>query len=120
MTGVEILASSEVAATIAFNWAAFWIVVGVVFVVFLFVGVVLYESYGNSSDITIGAIAGVVLGCFLGVVFGSGLSTTTSYETQYKVIISDEVSMNEFLERYEIIDQEGKIYTVRERNEVSE
>jgi hypothetical protein len=38
------------------------------------------------------------------------------YETQYKVTISDEVFMNDFLDRYEIIDQEGKIYTVRERN----
>lgn len=120
MTGVEILASSEVAATVEFNWVAFWIVVGVMFVIFLSVGIVLYASYGNSSDIIIGTIAGVVLGCVFGAVFGSGLSTTTSYETQYKVTISDEVSMNEFLERYEIIDQEGKIYTVRERNEVSE
>lgn len=38
----------------------------------------------------------------------------TAYETHYKVLISDEVSMNEFLEQYEIIDQEGKIFTVRE------
>ena len=37
------------------------------------------------------------------------------YGTEYKVTISDEVSMNEFLEKYEIINQEGKIYTVRER-----
>lgn len=36
------------------------------------------------------------------------------YETRYKVIISDEVSMNDFTTRYKIIDQEGKIYTVRE------
>ena len=35
--------------------------------------------------------------------------------TEYKVTIDDSVSMNEFLDKYEIIDQEGKIYTVKER-----
>lgn len=34
---------------------------------------------------------------------------------EYKVTIDDSVSMNEFLGKYEILDQEGKIYTVREK-----
>ena len=34
---------------------------------------------------------------------------------EYKVTIDDSVPMNEFLDKYEIIDQEGKIYTVKER-----
>jgi hypothetical protein len=34
---------------------------------------------------------------------------------EYKVTIDDSVSMNEFLDKYEILDQEGKIYTVKER-----
>lgn len=120
MAGVEILAANEVTATVAFNLTAFWIAGGIVFAIVLSIGIGLYVSCGDASDIVIGIIAGIALGCFIGAVCGSGLSTTTSYETQYKVIISDEVSMNEFLERYEIIDQEGKIYTVRERNGDSE
>lgn len=36
----------------------------------------------------------------------------TSYE-EYKVTISDEVKLNEFLNQYEIITKEGKIYTVK-------
>ena len=35
--------------------------------------------------------------------------------TEYKVTIDDSVSMNEFLNKYEILDQEGKIYTVKEK-----
>ena len=35
--------------------------------------------------------------------------------TELKVTIDDSVSMNEFLDKYEILDQEGKIYTVKER-----
>ena len=37
--------------------------------------------------------------------------------TEYKVIISDDVSWNEFNEKYEVIDQEGKIYTIKEKTE---
>lgn len=34
-------------------------------------------------------------------------------EYNYKVTIDDTVSLNEFYEKYEIIDQEGKIYTIK-------
>ena len=46
---------------------------------------------------------------------GTVTRTPEKYETQYKVTISDEVSFNEFMDKYEILDQEGKIYTVKER-----
>jgi hypothetical protein len=36
-------------------------------------------------------------------------------ETQYQVLINEEVSMTEFNERYEIVDQEGQIFTIREK-----
>ena len=42
----------------------------------------------------------------------------SSYKTgkyEYKVTISDEVSLNEFYDKYEIVDQEGKIYTIKEK-----
>lgn len=60
---------------------------------------------------------GTIIFMIIGVVAGIGFAKNqmpAEYETQYKVTISDEVSMNDFLARYEIIDQEGKIYTVRE------
>ena len=39
------------------------------------------------------------------------------YETHYQVTVDDSVSMNEFQNKYEIIEIEGKIYTIRERVE---
>ena len=57
------------------------------------------------------------MGLFVGCMVGDKiLCTPTTYETQYKVTISDEVPMNEFLKKYAIIEQEGKIYTIRERS----
>ena len=39
-------------------------------------------------------------------------------EVVYKVIISDEVSFNEFYKKYEILQKEGKIYTITERKAI--
>ena len=109
MTGVEILATQEVVVENIFNWTAFWETVGGVFGTFVLLGIVLglVEVWSYLPVLT---VWGVVLGLVCGFITGSAFSTPTEYETQYKVTISDEVFMNDFLERYEIIDQEGKMY----------
>ena len=63
---------------------------------------------------------GASMGLFVGVVVGFLLSVVVGfieieYYPTYKVTISDEVSMNEFMDKYEILNQDGKIYTVKER-----
>lgn len=56
----------------------------------------------------------IVLGTL--VFLDDNTSTLKEYShIEYKVTIDDSVSMNEFLDKYEILDQEGKIYTVKER-----
>jgi hypothetical protein len=49
-----------------------------------------------------------------GVEILSQTYVTVNY-IELKVTIDDSVLMNEFLDKYEILDQEGKIYTVKER-----
>lgn len=39
------------------------------------------------------------------------------YQTRYEVTISDEVNFNEFNSKYEIVKQEGLIYTIIERTD---
>ena len=116
MTGVEILASKEVATAFAFSWVKFWTAFIIIVLVGVFIGTLVSLSCKDFEGLAIGCVLAIIFGVVVGVGVGvDGLPT--EYETQYKVTISDEVSMNDFLERYEIIDQEGKIYTVRERNE---
>ena len=122
MTGVEILAVEEVACAFAFNWSVFWIVFGITFVIggAIALGCLLKDFYGNNKELIVIIITAVFLTIFLstlmGGLFADGiLPKATEYETQYKVTIDDSVSVNEFNEKYEIIDQEGKIYIVRER-----
>ena len=117
MTGIEILAEQEVATEFAFNWTAFWITFGVIFGIFVLIGIITSVCSDDWPNLLCGIIIGVITGLFFGAMVGDkALHTPVAYETQYKVTVSDEVPMNEFLEKYEIIDQEGKIYTIRERN----
>ena len=118
MEGVRILASEEVAvAWETWNWQAFWIAVGLVFVIGLIAGII----FGlQEADFVAGLIlflamffaGSIIFGLFIGFGFKC---EPTAYETHYKVIIDDDVSMNEFYEHYEVINQEGEIFTVREK-----
>lgn len=74
------------------------------------VGQVLIDH--NKSPIIPGL---AILVCLTIAVFGLIDNRNDIDYIEYKVAIDDSVSINEFLDKYEILDQEGKIYTVKER-----
>ena len=118
MSGVEILATEEVAvAWGSFNWHNFWLVFAVGIGIALFFGFIfgLNENDFVSACIIFIVIAIFVCGVF-GPIIGKATAEPTEYKTQYKVIIDETVSLIEFNEKYEIIDQDGKIYIVEERD----
>ena len=117
MSGVEILSSTEVASEFAFNWIAFWIVTAVCFVICL----IAYLCTINECEVLPWTIAMIGIWIFasvmLGGLFGGGIApVTTAYVTEYKVYLTNDVNMEEFIEKYEIINQEEKILTIRERD----
>jgi hypothetical protein len=117
MAGVEILTSAQVVAESTFNWTAFWITCSLCFLFFLFVGIGLYMNRElNGIEVLFISSIGLLLGGMIGAGFGIVASSPVSYTTEYKVTISDEVSMTEFYEHYEVIEQDGKIFTVKEIN----
>lgn len=116
MNGVEILSSETIYEVEAFFWLI-PVFAGTGLLISLICCIVSWIDLGFDSD-HIGAIlASVAIGAYLGL----GGAIMSEHETdivdhiEYKVTIDDSVSMNEFLDKYEILDQEGKIYTVRER-----
>lgn len=119
MFGVEILTSQEVVIEYAFNWFAFWIGFGITVISVIIIGALSVICYKDELPVaarfSMFILLGLCGGIFIGCSFGRLLKTPTKYETQYKVTISDEVKMDEFCEKYEIIEQDGKIYTVRDR-----
>ena len=115
MTGVEILATQEVATVFRFEWGIYAITILAFTVIGLFIGGI--SDIGNKcKGWRDGIITGLVIGIILGW-FPACRATPIGYETQYKVIISEDVQANDFLETYEILDKQGNIYTVRERND---
>ena len=118
MTGVEILATQEVATAWTFNWYMLFIVFAITIAISLIGGLIAVFVEQDGSHFLQIVATGIVLGLGFGAIAGEGTGTPIEYETQYKVIISDEVSMNEFVAKYEIISQEGRIYTVQSREEV--
>jgi hypothetical protein len=116
MTGVEILTSTEVAVVWEFNWVVFWIVSSIILVIVAAIG--FWQWLRDYCDFLIVPTL-IVVGLFGGVVIGALLGSTSSkpieYTMEHKVIASDDVLLNEFNKKYEIVGQEGKIYIVREK-----
>ena len=113
MAGVEILAMNEVITAYKFNWEIYIISIVVCTLVITIMSFLMLDH--DIVSVIVGLMFGFILGAIIGIL-PAKFTEPEKYENQYKVIISDEVSMNDFLERYEIISQEGKIYTVRERD----
>ena len=66
------------------------------------------DSWKEPAFLVICMVLTIVCGCLI---------PEDKYETHYQVTVDNSVSMNEFQNKYEIIEVEGKIYTVRERVE---
>ena len=115
MTGVEILNTYEVCVTVGCNWSALWLTVLFVMVVAISIGISSSIVEADWSLLLVSIVIGLILRVFAGIFIGVGIAGSEQYETRYQVTISDSVSMNEFLDKYELIEQNGKIYTVRER-----
>ena len=75
----------------------------------LFSGIIT-NSYKNNKLRNI-----VLIACLICVVIGLSIGVFAPRETEdrYQVIIDDTVSFNEFYEHYEVLEINGKIYTVR-------
>ena len=117
MSGVEILSVIE-EPVLLFNGEAFGITLFISVIIFFFIGSYLSITESEWIYFPIFLITGIIVGVLLAIPAGAICCTETDdVETSYKVTVSDEVSLNEFLDKYEIIDQDGKIYTVKERGE---
>ena len=110
MTGVEILSSETIYNTILPGWCgaiAFMLMVASCGCVCVFYS---YSKIGLTITSCVLVVVSIVV---------MTLSLSSNHNNinhiEYKVTIDDSVSMNEFLDKYEILDQEGKIYTVKEK-----
>lgn len=111
MEGVTILNTIEVMAS---TWG--FSIVGLIIAIltlFILIGTI-FSIIKNEVFITYFLSPFVVFGFVISTMcFSSANEYFDHYE--YQVIIDDSVSLVEFTEKYEILDQEGLIYTVKEK-----
>ena len=111
MEGIEILSIGEIGINPVFNWTAA-IIGGIL------IGLI-PSLYAGAAENSVGLFIIMFALCapFFGALFGSGIEKYTDTAPTYKVIINDTVSLNEFYDRYEVLEQDGKIFTIMERIE---
>lgn len=111
MEGIEVLSIGSIGINQVFNW-------NVAIAGGLFFGVFLGIWMGLLTKNIIGGLAAfLVLGALFGMLSGDSVEKYADTAPTYKVIISDTVSLNEFYDRYEVLEQDGKIFTIMERND---
>ena len=110
MAGIEILSEKIIYNTLVPEWLA--IVACICLFVLWLIGFFFIDADNGTALII----------CMIGIVILSVVAVCSCIDNkgsinyiEYKATIDDSVSMNEFLDRYEILDQEGKIYTIKER-----
>lgn len=84
-----------------------------------FIGSIIYaanlDKINNETE-HIYMLGSIILASLLvGVIVGRYVFPSKTMIREYKVITSDDVSLNDFMETYDIIDIDGKIYTIREK-----
>ena len=113
MDGVTILSQRDVGTEIlnmtAF-WIAFWITASL-----LCLGVICAIKYSEEWIMALWFIVVPFVAMLFGLLFGTACGHNELAYTEYKVTIDESVSMTEFYEKYEVIDQEGLIFTVKEK-----
>lgn len=107
MEGVTILSTTTVAIGIPL-----WVGILIALLVGVLWGLIMF---GISDEPILGVISGALAAILITIAFVVTGSFSNQEETHYKVILDDSVQYVEFTEKYEVIDQEGEIYTIRER-----
>ena len=111
MEGITIL-NEFVVNNAPASWFA--IIAGAIFCVICFWTICFAFYEGNAGY----AIAFIILALICVGLIAIGISVVEAPpETRYQVLIDETVPMSEFFEKYEIIEQEGKIYTVKEKEQ---
>ena len=112
MAGVEILNTETIYNSfIPTEFAVVGVLLGICFLI-----IFVLTSYCDHPILTtIFGIMGFVL--FIMSFIGGCVTNKNNIDyIEYKVTIEDSVSMTEFLDKYEILDTEGKIYIVKEKS----
>ena len=77
----------------------------------------IYKKFKIDATFLIVVVTMIIMGAIGFVIGGFTMPhrEPSEYETRYEVVLTEDVDYKEFTEKYEIIDFEDNIYTVREK-----
>lgn len=106
LEGITVLAQTEYEdASVLWFFIPFFAVLLLVLVTGAIAGC---RDWIMTASILAGLAVGII--CYIQAMRPTG-------EYRYEVMIDESVSMTEFYERYDVIDQRGKIYKIKEKND---
>ena len=116
MNGVEILNQTTIYETDVYWWIM-WMSIGIGLIASLAFVVGDWIKNGFYAEGMLFVVY-VTFACFfvgLIITLGSEHKTDNVDYIKYQVTVSEDVNFTEFTDKYKILGQEGKIYTVKER-----
>ena len=120
MEGVRILAETAIYDTV-YSWGfdplLIFMVICLAFSVYILVGSII------NQELFITLISFILCAtCVYGSICVASMANSEEVfsHMEYKVIVEDNVELKDFINHYEILDQEGEIYTVKEKVDINE
>lgn len=114
MDGVIILTSEEVTTAWKYNYSFVWIGAIICFIFGIIIALCARMGFAEwALTSVLLSFAGAIIGSCFVTFFAKPIET----ETHYQVTINDEVSMKEFYEKYEVLEQKDDLFTIREKAE---
>ena len=122
MDGVTILNEIEYVTIVSseFNSNASILALVITIIISTIIGFVIGKEsneafIGTVVGALLGVVSGFLIGAFSGMIFAEPDETKTT--TRYEVTLDDSVSMSEFTNKYNIIEQRGQIWVVEDKEE---
>lgn len=112
MEGIEIL-NTFVKGGSGFLAGVYAIIIGIISIAGIITAVYFLTRYFLEEPAIVILILSILFLCLS--VIGIYQSFFMKDTTYYQVIIDDSVSMEEFNEKYDIVEVQGKIYTIKEK-----
>ena len=118
MEGITVLYQEPIFKTIGVNENILNILV--LLFIFMVLGAIISSLCMSFKGTIIFSVLGLITIVSIAVLDSHSTSTEELDHYEYKVTIDDSVPMKEFLSKYEIINQEGEIFTIVERENINE
>ena len=118
MEGITVLYQEPIFKTIGVNENILNILV--LLFIFMVLGAIISSLCMSFKGTIIFSVLGLITIVSIAVLDSHSTSTEELDHYEYKVTIDDSVPMKEFLSKYEIINQEGEIFTIVERENTNE